>query len=139
MEEKNPITIEAIVNAPIEKVWEYWSTPSHIEKWAFADASWEAYNASNDLRTGGKFSTTMAAKDKSAAFDFGGTYSNVVEHDTIEYDMDDKRHVAIKFENTPEGTKITQTFDPENENPIEMQRQGWQAILNNFKKYVENN
>lgn len=139
MEDKKPIIIETTVDAPIEKVWEYWTTPSHIEKWAFADETWEAYGAENDLKTGGKFKTTMAAKDKSASFEFAGVYTNVNDHETIEYDMDDGRHVSIKFEETPEGVKITQTFDPENENPPEFQREGWQAILNNFKKYTENN
>lgn len=132
-----PITITATVNAPIEKVWEYWNSPEHIPKWAFADESWEAYDAKNELRTGGKFSTMMGAKDKSASFEFGGTYSNVEDHKVIEYDMDDKRHVKTTFEETPEGVKITQTFDPEQENPEEMQKAGWQAILNNFKKHAE--
>jgi len=132
-----PITIEATVSAPIEKVWEYWNSPEHIPKWAFADDTWEAYDAKNDLRTGGKFSTMMGAKDKSTSFEFGGVYSNVVENKVIEYDMDDKRHVKVTFEETPEGVKITQTFDPEQENPEEMQRAGWQAILNNFKKHAE--
>lgn len=134
-----PITIQTTINAPIEKVWEYWSTPSHIEKWAFADDTWEALNAKNDLTAGGKFSTTMAAKDKSTSFEFAGVYTNVNDHETIEYDMDDGRHVSTKFEETDNGVKITQTFDPENENPIEMQKEGWQAILENFKKYTEYN
>lgn len=135
----SPITITVTVYAPIQKVWEYWNSPQHIPKWAFADDSWEAYDVKNDLRTGGKFSTMMGAKDKSASFEFGGTYSHVEEKKCIEYDMDDKRHVKVLFEETPGGVKITQTFDPEQENPEEMQRSGWQAILNNFKKHAEEN
>ncbi len=141
--QNNAITIQATVNAPIEKVWECWTEPQHIEGWAFASDDWMASDSQNDLKTGGKIKTTMSAKDKSASFDFGGVYTNVVEHKTIEYDMakevneENSRHVKIDFEETPEGVRITQSFDPENENPIEMQRQGWQAILDNFKKYTE--
>ena len=135
----NPITITATVHAPIDKVWGYWNSPKHIENWAFADDSWEATNASNDLKVGGKFSTVMGAKDKSASFEFGGIYTAVEENRLIEYDMDDKRHVKVEFEETPDGVKITQTFDPEQENSLEMQRDGWQAILNNFKKHTEEN
>lgn len=133
----NPITIEATVNAPIEKVWEAWSTPEHIPNWAFADSSWGAKDVENDLKTGGKFKTHMFDKQSGEGFDFGGTYSEVKEHTLIEYDITDGRHVKAVFEQAPEGVKITQTFDPENENPIEMQRDGWQAILNNFKTYAE--
>ncbi len=135
-----PITIQTVVNAPIEKVWEYWNNPQHITHWAFASDDWEAPAAENDLRVGGKFSTTMAAKDKSASFEFGGTYTVVEEHHAISYDMGESgRHVDVAFVETPEGIKIVETFDPENENSIEMQRNGWQSILDNFKKYVEGN
>ncbi len=138
------IIVEAIVNAPIEKVWQYYSEPEHITKWAFASDDWEAPAAENDLKVGGKFKTTMAAKDKSASFDFTGTYTAVTEHELIEYDMDKaptevkSRHVKVEFAAAVEGTKVTVTFDPENQNPEEMQREGWQAILDNFKKHVEN-
>lgn len=131
------ITIETTVHASFTRVWEYWSRPEHITKWAFASDDWEAPEAENDLREGGKFRTRMQAKDGSAGFDFTGTYTRVKEHELIEYDMDDGRHVKVTFAQTPEGVTITTIFDPEKENPIEMQRQGWQAILNNFKKYVE--
>ena len=133
----NAITVETIVSAPMEKVWEYWNKPEHITHWAFASDDWEAPSAENDLRVGGKFKTTMAAKDKSASFDFGGTYTVVEEHELIEYDMDDCRHAKIEFSELPEGVKVVVTFDPENENSEEMQRAGWQAISDNFKKYVE--
>lgn len=138
-----PITIQATINAPIEKVWECWNKPEHIEKWAFASDDWEATGAENDVRTGGRFKTTMAAKDKSASFDFTGTYTDVKENEVIEYDMDKApeeekpRHVKTVFTQTPEGVQVTQTFDPEKINSEEMQRVGWQGILNNFKKYAE--
>lgn len=141
MQEK--ITVEVSIPAPIEKIWEYWTEAEHITHWAFASDDWEAPRAENDMRTGGRFKTVMAAKDKSASFDFTGTYTNVVPKELIEYDMDKApneempRHVKIEFSEIPEGVKITEIFDPENENSIEMQRTGWQSILNNFKKYVE--
>jgi uncharacterized protein YndB with AHSA1/START domain len=133
----NPITVETIVNSPISKVWKAWNEPEHITKWAFASDDWEAPYAENDLRTGGKFKTTMAAKDKSESFDFEGVYTIVEEHKLIEYNMSDGRHVKIEFSETPEGTKVLETFDPENENTEELQRSGWQAILDNFKKHTE--
>lgn len=132
-----PITIQTTINAPMSKVWECWNSPEHIEQWAFADDSWEATNAQNDLKAGGKFSTIMGAKDKSASFEFGGVYSTVKEHELIEYDMSDSRHVKTEFSETPEGVHVVQTFDPESENSEEMQRSGWQSILDNFKKHVE--
>ena len=133
------ITVETIVKAPIEKVWETWTEPRHIIKWAFAQDDWEAPAAENDVRTGGKFKTVMAAKDKSTSFDFTGVYTNVKQLELIEYDMDDGRHVKIEFTKLPEGIKVTETFDIESENPKEMQRAGWQAILDNYKKYTEKN
>ncbi len=135
----NPITIQALVNAPIEKVWQFWNEPQHIMNWAFASEDWETPAAQNDLQVGGKFVTTMAAKDKSASFDFNGVYTKVDNHETIEYTMDDGRKVSVKFKIVSDGVQVTETFDPENENSEEMQRAGWQAILNNFKKYVEAN
>lgn len=134
---KNAITIETIIHAPAEEVWKHWSKPEHIVQWAFASDDWEAPHAENDLRVGGKFKTAMAAKDGSAGFDFTGTYTNVKEHELIEYEMDDGRHVRVEFTELPEGVKVIESFEPENENPEEMQRSGWQAILDNFKKYVE--
>lgn len=135
---QNPITVQSTINAPISKVWEYWNGPEHIVKWAFASEDWEAPFSKNDLREGGKFTTTMAAKDKSASFDFTGVYTKINEHETIEYTMDDGRKVSLKFESVDgETTKITETFDPESENSEDIQREGWQAILDNFKKYVE--
>jgi len=134
---KNAITVQTVVNAPMAKVWECWNKPEHITGWAFASDDWEAPAAENDLRVGGKFKTVMSAKDKSSSFDFTGTYTAVRENKLIEYDLDDGRHVKVEFTETPEGVRVTETFEPENENPEEMQRSGWQAILDNFKKYVE--
>jgi uncharacterized protein YndB with AHSA1/START domain len=136
---KKAITIQATVNAPIEKVWMYWNEPNHITKWAFASPDWHAPKAENDLRVDGKFSTTMAAKDGSFSFDFGGIYTRVEKHKTIEYTIADGRKVKINFTAEENQTKVVETFDAENENPEDMQRDGWQAILNNFKSYTENN
>jgi len=137
--QNKPITVEATVNASVEKVWQYWNEPKHIMGWAFASPDWHAPKAENDLRVGGKFSTTMAAKDGSFSFDFGGTYTTVEKNKTIAYIMDDKRKVHITFSAVGNQTKIVETFDPESQNPLEMQQAGWQAILDNFKKYTEAN
>jgi uncharacterized protein YndB with AHSA1/START domain len=134
---KNTITVQTMVNAPIAKVWECWNKREHINGWAFADPAWGAEAKENNLKVGGTFNTTMFAKDGSASFDFTGTYDNVMENKLIEYTMDDGRCVKVKFEETLAGVKITETFDPETENTEEAQRSGWQAILDNFKKYVE--
>ena len=134
---KAAITVEAVVKAPVDKVWTYWSEPQHITQWCAASDDWHAPKAENDLRTGGKFSTTMAAKDGSFSFDFGGVYSNVQPKKVIAYDMADGRKVNITFAANGNETKVTETFDPEEENPVDMQRAGWQAILDNFKKYTE--
>lgn len=131
------ITIEALIQAPIEKVWECWTKPEHITKWAFASDDWEAPAAENDLRVGGKFSTIMAAKDKSVSFDFNGVYTAVKINEVIEYDIEDGRHVKVEFIQTPNGVKVTETFAMEDINSEDKQREGWQAILNNFKKYTE--
>lgn len=132
-----PITIETIVRAPIATVWDCWTKPEHITHWAFASADWEAPEAENDVRTGGTFKTVMAAKDGSARFDFVGIYTDVKMHEMIAYDIADGRHVTVAFSETADGVRITETFDPENENAPERQRAGWQAILENFKKYAE--
>jgi uncharacterized protein YndB with AHSA1/START domain len=131
------ITIQATVNAPVEKVWNYWNKPEHITQWCQASADWHAPRAENDLRTGGKFSTTMAAKDGSFSFDFGGVYDQVEENKRIEYTLGDGRKVKVDFAADANSTNITETFDAETTHSIEMQRDGWQAILNNFKNYTE--
>ena len=136
---KNAITVVATVKAPVEKVWETWSEPKHIMQWCQASDDWHVPHAENDLQTNGKFKTTMAAKDGSMSFDFGGVYTNVEPYKLIEYALEDGRKVKIAFEANGAETKVTETFDPEDTNPIEMQRGGWQAILDNFKKYAEVN
>jgi len=132
-----PITIEAVVNAPIEKVWACWNEPEHITQWCHASDDWHAPFAENDPKTGGKFKTTMAAKDGSFSFDFEGVYSLVKKNEQIAYGLADGRKVNITFTAQGNKTKVVETFDPEKENPIEMQRGGWQAILDNFKKHTE--
>jgi uncharacterized protein YndB with AHSA1/START domain len=133
------ITIKNTINASIDKVWEFWSFPEHITKWSFASPDWYTPYAENDLREGGKFKSTMAAKDGSMSFDFGGEYTLVEKNKTIEYVLEDGRKVEISFEETPNGVEVVESFDPETQNPEEMQRGGWQAILDNFKSYVEAN
>ena len=135
--DKKVITVESTINAPVEKVWEYWSKPGHITQWCNASDDWHTPRAANDLRTGGNFSSRMEAKDGSMGFDFGGTYDEVREHEYIEYTLGDGRKVKIYF--TPDGgsTKVVESFEAESTNPVEMQRGGWQAILDNFKKYTE--
>lgn len=133
------ITIKATINTSINKVWEFWTLPEHITKWSFASPDWHTPYAENDLREGGKFKSTMAAKDGSMSFDFEGEYTLVKTNEAIEYVMADGRKVEISFNETPNGVEIIESFDPETQNPEEMQRRGWQAILDNFKSYVENN
>lgn len=130
------ITVQNTIKAPMRKDWEYWNKPEHITGWAFASDDWEAPVAENDLRVGGKFKTRMQAKDGSSGFDFAGMYTVVKENELIEYDFGE-RHAKVEFKEVQGGVQITETFDPEKENPEEMQRSGWQAILDNFKKYVE--
>lgn len=134
-----PISIYTSVNASLEKVWEFWTTPNHIINWNQASDDWHTTKASNDLRVDGTFSSTMAAKDGSMSFDFEGKYSLVEPHKKIKYSMIDGRTVTVTFYNIDNQTVITETFDPETQNSPELQRNGWQAILNNFKKYTENN
>lgn len=133
------ITIETIVNAPVNKVWVYWTEPRHITKWCNASEDWHTPRAENDLRAGGNFSTRMEAKDGSIGFDFGGVYDAVVTNEYIEYTLGDQRKVKINFTANGNSTKVVESFDAENQNPIEMQRGGWQNILDNFKNYTETN
>lgn len=133
------IKISALVNAPIEKVWENWTQPKHITNWNFAIDTWQCPSASNDLKVGGKYLARMEAKDGSFGFDFEATYDTVVELQELTYTMTDGRKSTTVFEDRGNETAITTTFDAESENPAEMQQQGWQAILDNFKKYAESN
>ncbi len=133
------ITVEATINAPVAKVWACWTKPEHITQWCQASDDWHAPKAENDVRVGGTFSTTMAAKDGSFSFDFGGVYDVVTENEILEYTLGDGRRVWLKFAADGDKTHITERFEAENQNPVEMQQGGWQAILNNFKKYTEHN
>jgi len=133
------ITVQTTINASIEKVWEFWTLPEHITKWAFASPYWHSPYAENDLAEGGKFTTTMAAKDGSVSFDFWGEYTLIKQNEAIQYTMGDGRKAEITFKQTSNGVEIIESFDPESENPEEMQRGGWQAILDNFKSYIESN
>ncbi|MBS1916940.1 MAG: SRPBCC family protein [Bacteroidetes bacterium] len=133
------ITVQAIVSADTKKTWDYWTKPEHITKWNFASDDWHCPAAENDLRAGGKMKSRMEAKDGSFGFDFEAIYEEVADQKKIVYTIADGRKVVTDFENENGKTKITTVFDAENENPAEMQKAGWQAILNNFKKYAENN
>ena len=136
---KTLITVENTINAPIEKVWEYWTKPEHITKWSNASDDWHTPRAENDLRVGGTFSSRMEARDGSMGFDFGGVYDDVRNNEYIEYTLGDGRKVKVIFSGNGNTTKVTESFEAEDTNSIEMQRGGWQAILNNFKKYAEAN
>jgi uncharacterized protein YndB with AHSA1/START domain len=139
MQNSTTLTVEAIVNAPIEKVWEYWTAPEHITKWSFASDDWHTPTATNDLREGGSFSSRMESKDGKMGFDFGGIYDEVKTNDVLAYTIADGRKVKVKFTSENNRTKVVETFDAEQTHSLEMQQGGWQAILDNFKKYAENN
>lgn len=134
---KTKVTIQAQIVANPNKVWDFWTNPKHIVHWNFASDDWCCPKADNDLRVGGKYSARMEAKDKSFGFDFECIYTEVVILKTINYTMGDGRTAHTTFEETSSGTKVTTVFDAEETNPVEMQKNGWQAILNNFKMYAE--
>jgi uncharacterized protein YndB with AHSA1/START domain len=135
--EKTIITVENTINAPVQKVWEYWSKPEHITQWNNASDDWHTPRAENDLRAGGSFVSRMEARDGSFGFDFGGVYDAVKPNEYIEYTLGDGRKVKIHFSAQGDSTKVTESFEAESTNSIEMQRTGWQAILDNFKKHTE--
>ena len=131
------VTVETTVNESIDRVWKIWSDPEHIMQWNSASADWYTPHAENDLRTGGRFLSRMSSRDGTVAFDFSGTYDIVEFHKRIKYTMDDNRKVEVLFTTEEDKTRITETFEAENENSIELQKNGWQAILENFRKHVE--
>lgn len=131
------ITISARIEKPLADVWLHFNNPESIVKWNSAHPSWHCPSAENDLRVGGKLKSRMEAVDGSMGFDFEGTYTEVVHHEKIVYVLGDGREVDILFQDLDDATRITETFDAETQNPEEMQQQGWQAILDNFKQYVE--
>lgn len=135
----NKITITTVVHATATKAWDYWTSPTHIVKWNNASEDWHTTRVENDLQVGGKFLSRMEAKDGSFGFDFDGIYDEVVLNKHIAYTIGDGRKVIIDFEETDGQTKITETFEAENINSIEQQKVGWQSILDNFKKYTEDN
>lgn len=131
------IHIQATVSADVKTAWDSYTNPEHIVNWNFASDDWHCPSASNDLRVGGKFVSRMEAKDGSFGFDFEGLYTEVVEFSKISYSMSDGRTVTVNFKGDSVSTNIDVVFDAEGENSIDMQREGWQAILNNYKKYTE--
>ncbi len=132
------ITITALVQGNKNKVWEYYTKLEHIVQWNFADPSWHCPSASNDLKVGGKYVARMEARDGSFGFDFEAVYTEVVPGECLSYVMWD-RHATVTFEEKEGHTLVTVSLDPETENPVEMQRQGRQAILDNFKNHTESN
>jgi len=134
----NKLKVITEINKPIDEVWDAFNNPEHIVKWNFAHESWECPYAKNDLKVGGKLESRMQAKDGSFGFDFIGTYNEVKENELIKYQMEDGREVEVIFERlSDDKTKVTENFEPENQNPLEFQKDGWQAILDNFKNYSE--
>lgn len=131
------ITVEVTINKDVEKAWELWNGTEHILNWNHASEDWHTVRAENELKVGGKFFYRMEAKDGSMGFDCEANYTEVIYLKKLEYIGFGDRTVTIFFESIGDSTKITETFDAENENPIELQKAGWQAILNNFKKYAE--
>lgn len=135
--EKKDIVVQTTVNASIEAVWKYFTEAEHIMKWYNASDDWHAPYADNDMQVGRKFKTTMAAKDGSAGFNFEGVYTNIRTHELIEYAIADGRKVSVEFSSEGDQTRVVETFEAENVYSHEMQKTGWQSILDNFKKYVE--
>lgn len=135
--DKTSITVETNINGPIEKIWKIWTEPMHIKQWNNASEDWHTTETENDLQIGKKFRSRMEAKDGSAGFDFEGVYEDIKNHELIAYTLSDGRKVKVVFNSDGNSTKITESFEAENTNPIEMQQNGWQAILDNFKQYVE--
>lgn len=137
--EKINLTVEATVLAPVEVVWQYFTDPDHVVHWNNASPDWHTPKAENDLEVGGKFCYTMAAKDGSFSFDFWGIYDLIKENHLLKYTLGDGRAVSVEFISIGDDTRVIEVFEAETQNVIEMQQTGWQAILNNFKNYVEEN
>jgi uncharacterized protein YndB with AHSA1/START domain len=137
--ETKKVTIRTTVSVERQKAWEYYTQPEHITKWNFATDDWQCPYASNDLRVGGKYMARMEAKDGSFGFDFEAIYNEIIDGEKFVYTMSDGRQVTVSFESMDSQTGVTVTFDTESTNDLEMQRKGWQAILDNFKRYTEGN
>ena len=137
MDKNLAITVQAMIHAPMDRVWDLYTAPEHIIRWNHASDNWHSPKAENDLQAGGKFSFRMEAKDGSAGFDFFGTYQEVETGELITYTMGDGRNARVTFSEHKEGTNVEIQFEAETTHSMEMQRDGWQAILDNFKKYTE--
>ena len=137
--EKQKITIESLIAADLHKVWDFWIAPEHIINWNFASEDWHCPKAENELKEDGKFKYTMEARNGSFSFDFAGIYTKVVQDEQIDFVTEDNRKVSVVFEHKDGKTRVIETFEAETENNPETQKKGWQAILDNFKKYVEEN
>ena len=133
----NKITISSQINAPISTVWDYWTSPHHVQEWNFASHEWHCPKATTTFLVGEEFHYIMAAKDGSVNFDFWGTFVKINQLQSIDIVLGDGRELSVLFEATPDGTNITEIFEPEEVNSLELQQMGWQTILNNFKQYVE--
>lgn len=131
------ITVTITTSSSLKSVWDKWTGAEHIVNWNFASDDWHCPKATNDPQTGGKFSSTMASKDGTMSFDFEGMYDEVIPHQSIAYTMPDGRKVQVTFQTENDITTVTEIFDPETQNPADLQKAGWQAILDNFKRYVE--
>ena len=136
---KTIITVRASVNAPVETVWKHWTSPESITGWNNASDDWFTPRATNELRKGGKFSYRMEARDGSLGFDFEGIYDNVIVNKQIDYTLGDSRKVKITFDSDGKTTEVIETFEAENTHPVDLQRSGWQSIIDNFKKFAESN
>ena len=134
--ESNVVTISTVVDAPIDTVWKLWTDPDHIKQWNHASDDWHTIEAENDLRIGGKFRSRMEAKDQSMGFDFEGMYEEVKVNELIQYRLDDERRVPTSFASEGNQTKVVEVSDAESMNTVELQRQGWKAILDNFTRYA---
>ncbi len=132
------IMVSATINADTKKVWDFYTQPKHITKWNFADPSWHCPTATNDMNVGGRYVARMEAKDGSFGFDFDAVYTEINEGENFTYEFGG-RLAKVDFKETEGQTEVIVIFDPETENSIELQRNGWQAILDNFKKYTESN
>jgi len=134
---KNPITISAQIKGDLKKVWDYYTLPEHITQWNFADPTWHCPWATNDMKPGGKYVARMEAKDGSFGFDFEVVYDQIVNQKSFSYTIGDGRKATVQFKPIGTMTEVTVAFEAEQQNPVELQRGGWQSILNNFKQYVE--
>ncbi len=133
------IIVQTKIQAPIAIIWDLWTKPEHIIQWNAASEDWHTPYAENDLKVGGKFKSTMASKDGTMSFDFVGTYEVILDKKLIAYTIEDGRSVMVVFDELEDGFEVREYFEPESVHPEELQYQGWLSILENFKRYVENN